>query len=85
MLGIATLTLLADKFQKENVNGIRFWYTFQTPKLGQLWAKQNSLDQEDDEHFISDRLSFFKRRTGEEVITTEMIENKFWATLIIDI
>ncbi len=85
MLGVKTLTLLADKFQSENVNGIRFWYTFQTPKLGQLWAKQNNIDEEDDEHFISDRLSFYKRRDGEEVITTEMVESKFWATLIIDI
>ncbi len=31
MLGIKTLTLLADKFQKEKYNGIRFWYSFQTP------------------------------------------------------
>src|SRR5689334_10577110 len=43
MLGVKTLTLLAEKFQKEKVNGIRFWYSFHTPELGQLWAKQNNL------------------------------------------
>jgi hypothetical protein len=85
MLGIKTLTLLADKFQNERITGMRFWYTFQTPLLGQLWAKQNNFEEDDGEHFISDRLSFYKRRDGEEIVTTEMIENKFWATLIIDI
>ena len=85
MLGVKTLTLLADKFQKEQINGIRFWYSFQTPELGRLWAKQNNLDEEDDEHFISDRLSFYKLRDGEYVISTNENENKFWAILTIDI
>lgn len=82
MLGVKTLTLLADKFQKEKFNGIRLWYSFQTPELGRLWAKQNNLDEENDEHFISDRLSFYKLRNGENVISTN--ENKFWAILTID-
>jgi hypothetical protein len=85
MLGVKTLTLLAEKFQKEKVIGIRFWYSFQTPELGQLWAKQNNLDEEDDEHFISDRLSFYKRRDGEEIISTELMESKYFAVLTIDI
>jgi hypothetical protein len=85
ILGVKTLTLLADKFQKEKISGIRFWYSFQTPELGQLWAKQNNLDEEDDEHFISDRLSFYKLRDGENIISTNENENKFWAILTIDI
>lgn len=85
MLGIKTLILLADKFQKENISGIRFWYSFQTPEIGRLWTKQNNLDEEDDEHFISDRLSFYKLREGENVISTNDDENKFWAILTIDI
>ncbi|MCB9261282.1 MAG: hypothetical protein H6607_02745 [Flavobacteriales bacterium] len=85
MLGVKTLTLLADKFQNEEIKGIRFWYSFQTPELGQLWAKQNNLDQDDDGHYISDRLSFYKLRDGENIITTNENENKFWAILIIDI
>jgi len=85
MLGVKTLTLLADKFHKEKINDIRFWYSFQTPELGQLWARQNNLEEEGDEHFISDRLSFYKRRDGEEIVSKEQFENKFWAILTIDI
>ncbi len=84
-LGVKTLTLLADKFQKGNISGIRFWYSFQTPELGRLWAKENNLDEEDDEHFISDRLSFYKLRDGENIISTNENENQFWAILTIDI
>lgn len=85
MLGVKTLILLADKFQKERVRGIRFWYLFQTPELGLLWAKQNNFDEEEGEHFISDRLSFYKLRNGESIISTNEIENKFWAMLTIDV
>ncbi len=84
MLGIKTLVLLANKFEKEKIIDIRFWYSFQTPELGKLWAKQNNIEEED-EHFISDRLSFYKRRNGEEIISKELMESKFWAILIIDI
>jgi hypothetical protein len=85
MLGVKTLTLLADKFQKEEIKGIRFWYSFQTPELGQLWAKKNNLDEDDDEYFISDRLSFYQLRDGENIISTNENENQFSAILIIDI
>ena len=85
MLGVKTLTLLAEKFKKEKLKGIRFWYSFQTPELGQLWTKLNNLENEDNEHFISDRLSFYKRRNNEEVFSTEEFENSHWAFLIIDI
>lgn len=85
MLGVKTLTLLADKFEKENIKGIRFWYSFQTPELGQLWAKQNNLEEDNDEHFISDRLSFYKLREGENIISINENENQFFAILIIDV
>ena len=85
MLGVKMLTLLANKFQKERIKGIRFWYSFQTPELGRLWSRENNLEVENDEHFISDRLSFYKLRDGENVISTNENENKFWAILIIDI
>ena len=85
MLGVKTLTLLADKFQKENIEGIRFWFSFQTPELGRLWAIENNLDEKDDEHFISDRLSFYKLRDGENIISTSENEDKFCAILTIDI
>lgn len=85
MLGVKTLTLLADKFQKEGIKGIRFWYSFQTPELGRLWAKRNNLDEEDDELFISDRLSFYKLREGENIISTNDNENEFCAILTINI
>lgn len=85
MLGVKTLVLLAEKFKKENFYGFRFWYSFQTLELGRLWAKENNLEDEADEHFISDRLSFYKLREGENVISTNENEYKFWAILIIDI
>jgi len=85
ILGVKTLTLLADKFRKEKISGVRFWYSFQTPELGLLWAKQNNLEEEDDEHFISDRLSFYKFRDGENIISTNENENQFCAILTIDI
>jgi hypothetical protein len=84
-LGVKTLTLLACKFQKEKIKGIRFWYSFQTPELGRLWSKQNNLDEENDEHLISDRLSFYKLRDGENIVSTNENENQFCATLTIDI
>ena len=85
MLGIKTLTLLADKFQRESIKGIRFWYSFQTPEQGQLWAKHNNLDLDNHEYLTSDRLSFYKLRDGENIITDFENINSFWAIMIIDI
>ena len=85
MLGIKTLILLAEKFEKEDLTGIRFWYAFQTPELGLLWARYYYLEEEEDEHLLSDRLSFYTRREGEEIIKEERIESLFEAKLIIDI
>jgi hypothetical protein len=85
MLGVKTLTLLAGKFHEEKINGIRFWYSFQTPEFGRLWAIQNNHDEEDNKHFISDRLSFYKLREGENIISTNENENHFCAILMIDL
>ncbi len=85
MLGVQTLLLLAEKFQKEKVSGIRFWYSFQTPELAKDWARKYAPGDENDDHFISDRLSFFTRRIGEDVISKEQMESDFFAILIIDI
>ena len=84
MLGVKTLMLLAEKFQDETIKGIRFWYNFQTPGLGEKWAKHHQIDEEDDEHFISDRLSFYKRRPDEPIISIDD-NDEFSAILIIDI
>lgn len=84
MLGVKTLKLLAEKFQDETIKGIRFWYNFQTPELGEKWAKHHQIDEEDDEHFISDRLSFYKRRPDETIISIDD-NDEFSAILIIDI
>lgn len=85
MLGVKTLIMLSEKFQKESIKGIRFWYSFQTPELGSLWAKHNNFEEEGDVHFISDRLSFYKLREGEDVISIETNEDKYSALLTIDI
>lgn len=85
VLGVHTLTLLADKFQQNNIKGIRFFLSFQTPELGQQFEKENNLYKEGDEYYISDRLSFHTRRDGEQVITIDNNEKSFGAILIIDI
>lgn len=85
MLGVKTLTLLAAKFQNENISGIRLWYSFQTLELAQLEAKQLNLADEKEEHFISDRLSFYKLRYNENVVSLNENESKFYALLIIDL
>lgn len=85
MAGVKTLILLAKKFQKENIKGLRFWYSFQTPELGLIWAKQNNIYEDEIEHYISDRLSFYKLRKGEEIISINEDEDTFWALLTIDI
>jgi len=85
MVGVKTLTLLAEKFQREGIKGVRFWYSFQTPELGRAWEKRNNFYEEDNECFISDRLSFYKVRDNEDVILENGIEDDFMAILIIDI
>ena len=45
MLGIKTLTLLADKFRKEQLIGIRFWYSF-FAAVGQPSKPKTKLAQE---------------------------------------
>ncbi len=84
MLGIKTTILLAQKFLKENIHGIKFWYSFQTPELGYQFAKSNNLDVDED-HLVSDRISFFTVRDNEKVITDELANQSFWAILIIEI
>jgi len=67
MPGIKTSVSVANKFHLENITGIRFWYSYQTPELGQLWAKNNDLDEENDEYYVSNRISFYiirKRETS---------------------
>lgn len=69
MIGIKTLLMLAQKFEKEKISGIRFWYNFQTPEFGKEWAIANNLHRSDDEeYFISDRLSFYTRREREVIV-----------------
>jgi hypothetical protein len=85
MLGVKTLVLLAERFEKEGIHGVRFVFSFQTPELGQQWQKQNNLNEDTDDHFISDRLSFFTRREGVEIGTIKKDEQQFWALLTIDV
>ena len=86
MLGIKTLLLLASKLEEQGFDGIRFWYHFETPELTKQWAIAHNLHRsDDDEYFISDRLNFYTRREGEEVISVNPEEDSFNAILIIDI
>jgi hypothetical protein len=84
MLGVRTLILLAKKFKQANTSDVRFTFFFQTPELGLAWAKVHNLHENGDEHYISDRLSFHKRRDEEELGELERSEQSFGAMLIID-
>jgi len=85
MLGVKTLILLAERFEKEQIKGIRFWHSFSTPELGEQWVKDHNLQEEDDEYNISDRLSFYTRRDNVEVISINNDVKQYETTLIIDI
>lgn len=85
MLGVKTLILLAAKFEKEGRSGVRLTYSFQTPELGKEWAVAHGVYNEEDEQYISDRLSFHTRREGERILEIEPEELSFWGHLIIDI
>jgi hypothetical protein len=85
MLGVKTLLLLAERFESERINGIRFTFSFQTPELGREWAKHNNISDDTDGHLISDRLSFFTRRESELIDIIEKGENQFCALLTIDV
>jgi hypothetical protein len=85
MLGVKALISLADKFHNQKVKGVRFWYSFQTPELGELWAKDRKLHEDSDEYLLYDRLSFYKRRRGENITGFRKNEKSYWARMVIDI
>ena len=84
MLGVKTLLFLSKKFDKENFSNIRFWLSFQTPKLAEKFDINNGLNKNDTGYLISDRLSFYSIREKEDIIDLEK-ENEYFAILIIDI
>lgn len=85
MLGVKTLLLLADKFVKQNVTGVRLWYSFESPELGMQFAQAHGFHNDGDKYYISDRLSFYTRRIGEDVIVLNPDAVTFEAKLVIDI
>jgi len=85
MLGIRTLIALAEKFENRKIRGIRLWYSFQTSELGEIWSKEKHFHNEGDVYLQSDRLSFYKRRKGEDVVGFKVNEKSYWARMIIDI
>jgi hypothetical protein len=84
MLGVKTIQLLAEKFRKENHTGIRFWYSYQTPELARLEEISMNMTLET-EYYSSDRLSFYRLRTEEEVISMGNLEHDYCSILVIDI
>lgn len=84
MLGVKTLHLLSRKFIAENYKGVRFKYSFQTPELAEKQSRLNGLHEENDEYYISDRLSFYRIRQN-EILLENLNEFSFEAVLIIDI
>jgi hypothetical protein len=85
MLGVKTILLLATKFKHSNIKDIRFVFSYQTPEMGKEFSKGMNHHQEGDKYYVSDRLSFHKRRDGEEVISIDEKDDSHWAILVIDI
>ncbi len=83
-LGIKTLQLLSLRFIKENFKEIRFTYSFQTPELAEKQSKLKGFHEKDDEYYISDRLSFHRRRQN-ETLMDDLTEYHFEAVMTIDI
>lgn len=79
MLAIKALTLLANKFDKRKIEGIRFWLTFETKEMSEHWSKANNLHERGDKYNINERLTFYKRRDNEHIIE---IDEKYTTTAI---
>lgn len=84
MLGIKTLQLLSLKFIKENFTDVRFTYSFQTPELAEKQSRLNGFHEKDDLYYISDRLSFHRKRQNETLLD-DLTEFQFEAVMTIDI
>jgi len=84
MLGAKTLILLSLKFSEQNFSNIRFSFSFQTPELSQEFDKLNGLYDENEDRYISDRLSFHSIRETDEIVNFEN-KNNFEALLILEI
>ena len=84
-LGTKTLLLLADKFETQNITGVRFLYSFQCQTLGQRQAIERNIHGDGDEYYISARLSFHRIRPNEEVVAVDLFNTPYYAELVIDI
>ena len=83
-LGVKTLIELSKHFKKDKVSNVQLTYSFQTPEMGQIQAKENNID-DDDDHLISDRLSFHIKRPGQIVVDKDLFNSKHFAFLTIDL
>ena len=84
-LGIKTLLLLAEKFVAAAIPGIRLLFSFQPPSLALQEAIYRNSHTSTDEYFISDHLTFYRKRYGEEPVANDTFSNKYYALLTIDI
>lgn len=85
VLAIVVLQKLVLKFEKAGISWIRFWLNFETSEMAKKFAVDNGLDEDGDEYHTSDRLSFYTRRDGQEVISSNFEGTQSSAILIIDI
>jgi len=79
--------LLAEKFEQQQISGVRFYYLFQTPELCQKWASEHKLHENGDEYYIGDRLSFHRLRQNEsnDPLPADFMDSPYEAHLVIDI
>jgi hypothetical protein len=85
-IGVKTLIEIARTLQSQKIDNVQLTYSFQTPDMGRIEAKECNLhDDDDDDYYISDRLSFHIKRDGQNVVSDELFENRHSAFLKIDI
>ncbi len=85
-IGIKTMIELAKTLQKKNIDNVQLTYSFQSPDMGRTEAIKNNLhDDDDDEYFISDRLSFHTKRDGQIIVSDDLFDNRHCAFLTIDL
>lgn len=74
--------LLALRFKKEWLKGIRVWFSFQSKDMAIEWAKEYWIYDKHDFHAMNDRISFYLMRQHTVVIPEQDINSVTSAALI---
>jgi hypothetical protein len=82
---IELMKVLASLFERQGVQGVRIWASFETAAMAQAFAIRNNLAEEGEEFSFNDRISFFKIRKGQMVIDQTQARKSHSAIAIVDV